>query len=612
VRSRRARAVAAAAVTLAAAVLAGAPHTAVAGATPGPPAPWTITTLAAPFAYPDALAADSAGNVYVADAGAGAVYVVAPGGATRTVASGLSDPRGVAVDGKGDVYVADTGHDRVVEVAAGATALSTVAGNGTWGSTPDGAPAAGAALEGPDGVAVDGAGDVFFSEGAANRIRRVDAATGALLTVGGTGAYGSSGDGGPATAARLAAPGALAFGPNSDLFFVETGDSRVRALTTTGTVVAVAGQGARAESGDGGSSVDAQLDGPTGVAADPGGNVLISEGPGERVREVSAAAGVIYTVAGTGAPGGGDGGPAPSSPLHDPEAVAVTPGGTVVVADAANHAVRAFVPPAPGGCAARLPAGQVVATAAGPAPPGSAASGPGYLLAAADGAVATFGSLRCAGSELGAPLDQPVVAAAATPDGGGYWLAAAGGGVFTFGDAGFSGSAAGSRLAAPVVAMAATPDGRGYWLASADGGVFSFGDAGFHGGVPGTPAAPLNRPVVAIVPTPDGGGYWLVAADGGVFTFGDAPFLGSLGGRPLAGPIVGAAGVPGRTGLWMVGADGGVFTFGAAPFAGSAAGVSRRPVVGLAPTPDGGGYWIASSDGGVFTYGDAPFSGSAA
>ena len=389
-RRRGARFVAGAAVSLGGAVLTVAPQAPVAGAPPGPPAPWTITTLAAPFAYPDAVAADSAGNVYVADAGAGAVYMVAPGGTTRTVAAQLSDPRGVAVDGKGDVFVADTGHDRVVEVKAGATTLSTVAGNGTWGFTPDGAPAAGAALEGPDGVAVDGAGDVFFSEGAANRIRRVDATTGALVTVGGTGVYGSSGDGAPASAAQLAAPAALAFGPGSDLFFVEAGDSRVRALTTAGTVVAVAGRGGRAESGDGGSSLSAQLDGPTGVAVDPSGNVLISEGPGERVREVSAGSGVIYTVAGTGGPGGGDGGPAPSSRLHDPEAVAVTPGGSVVLADAANRAVRAFVPPAPGGCAARLPAGQVVATAAAPAPAATPTAGPGYLLAAADGAVATF------------------------------------------------------------------------------------------------------------------------------------------------------------------------------------------------------------------------------
>ncbi|HEX5265298.1 MAG TPA: hypothetical protein VFW24_00860 [Acidimicrobiales bacterium] len=598
-------------VSVAALVAAGGPDGA-AGAATDPPAPsWTITTVAAPFVYPDALAADGNGNVYVADAGTGAVYAVAPDGAVTTVAVHLSDPRGVAVDSSGDVFVADTGHDRVVEVAAGSGALTTVAGSGTWGFTPDGAPAAGAAVEGPAGVAVDGAGDVFFSEGAANRIRKVDAATGALVTVGGSGIYGSSGDGGPAPAAQLAGPAALAFGPSADLFFVEAGDSRVRALTTSGTVVAVAGKGGRAENGDGGSALHAQLDGPTGVAVDARGDVLVSEGPGERVREVAPATGVIYTVGGTGAPGAGDGGPAASAPLHDPEAVAVTPAGLVVVADAANRALRGFVPPAPQGCAGRLPAGRVVGAAA-PAAPANPAS-PGYLLAAADGAVATFGPLTCSGSELGGPLAQPVVAGAATPDGGGYWLASAGGGVFSFGDAGFFGSAAGTRLTAPVVALAPTRDGRGYWLVAADGGVFSFGDAGFHGGVPGTPAAPLNRPIVALVPTPDGGGYWLGAADGGVFTFGDAPFLGSLGGLRLARPIVGAAGVPNRSGLWMVAADGGIFTFGAAPFFGSGATMALgHPVVGMAPSPDGGGYWIVTSNGGVFTFGDAPFAGSAA
>ena len=607
---------------------------------------WTMTTVAGPFRYPVAVASDAAGDLFVADAAAATVYEVRPDGSVTSVAgtgrpgySGdggpgaaarLNDPRAVAVDRSGNVFIADTGNDRVREVAAGSGIISTVAGSGAWGVTPDGVPAGTAALEGPDGVAVDAAGGVFFSEAAANRVREV-AATRTLVTAAGVGTYGSAGDGGPAAAAQLAGPGALAFDPAGDLLVVDVGNHRVRAVTATGTIVGVAGNGRPGDGGDGGPAPAASLEGPTGVAADAAGNVVITDGPDERVREVGAATGgVIFTVAGTGSRGGGDGGPAPSSALDDPEGLAVTPSGEVVVADAGNHALRGFVPPQPGGCAARLPAGEVVGVAApagggsagggsaggGSAGGGSAGGGPagggpaGYVLAAADGAVAVFGGTPCAGSELGRPLSTPVVGVTATPDGGGYWLVTAAGGVLTFGDAAFSGSASGTRLSRPVVGMASTPDGRGYWLVSADGGVFSFGDARFFGSAGDIR---LNQPVVALVPTADGGGYWLIAADGGVFTYGDAPFIGSLGGHPLRQPIVGGATVPGAVGYWLVAADGGVFTFGAAGFYGSAAaGGLGSAATGLAPTPDARGYWISSADGGVFTFGDAAFSGSAA
>jgi hypothetical protein len=151
----------------------------------------------------------------------------------------------------------------------------------------------------------------------------------------------------------------------------------------------------------------------------------------------------------------------------------------------------------------------------------------GALLAAADGGVFAFCGAPFLGSMGGRPLNQPVVAIAATPDGKGYWLVAADGGVFAFGDAGFYGSLGGHPLNQPVTGIASTPDGKGYWLVAADGGVFAFGDAGFDGSMGGRP---LNQPMVAIAANPDGTGYWTAAADGGVFSFGDAPFLGSATG----------------------------------------------------------------------------------
>ena len=126
-----------------------------------------------------------------------------------------------------------------------------------------------------------------------------------------------------------------------------------------------------------------------------------------------------------------------------------------------------------------------------------------------------------------------------TPRNGlGYWLAAADGGVFAFGDAQFYGSMGGQPLNQPVVAVAATADDRGYWEVAADGGLFAFGNAQFYGSEGGVR---LNRPVVAMAATPTGAGYWEVAADGGIFAFGDAQFYGSTGSLTLVAPIVGAA-----------------------------------------------------------------------
>ncbi|HEY1990516.1 MAG TPA: SGNH/GDSL hydrolase family protein [Acidimicrobiales bacterium] len=122
--------------------------------------------------------------------------------------------------------------------------------------------------------------------------------------------------------------------------------------------------------------------------------------------------------------------------------------------------------------------------------------------------------------------------------GPGYLMAAADGGVFAFGSAKFAGSAGGSRLSAPVVGMAADPDGTGYWLVAADGGVFAFGSAKFAGSAGGSP---LNAPVVGMAAAPDGTGYWLAGADGGAFAFGSAKFAGSAGGSRLNAPVVGMA-----------------------------------------------------------------------
>ena len=207
---------------------------------------------------------------------------------------------------------------------------------------------------------------------------------------------------------------------------------------------------------------------------------------------------------------------------------------------------------------------------AGPAPAG------GYLLAAADGGVFNFGSVRFEGA-VGRPGAQQV-AAAVTGGGRGYWLLDTTGDVTTFGDAAYHGS--GPAHGHSYVAMARTGDGGGYWLITGDGVVAPLGDAGYHGQLAGVR---LNQPIVAFSPTSDGGGYRLVASDGGVFAFGDARFYGSTGGIRLNQPVVAAASTPDGQGYWLVASDGGVFAFGDARFYGSV-GSTRlaAPIVAVA------------------------------
>jgi hypothetical protein len=221
--------------------------------------------------------------------------------------------------------------------------------------------------------------------------------------------------------------------------------------------------------------------------------------------------------------------------------------------------------------------------------------GTGYWVVGPTGAVTAYGTAHDHGSEVGKPLNGPIVGIAATPDGQGYWLVGTDGGVFTFGDAGFYGSEGGKPLNQPVVGIATTADGQGYWLVATDGGVFTFGDATFYGSMG---SKPLNQPIVDIAPAPDGHGYWLVATDGGVFAFGDATFYGSMGGKPLNQPVVGIAASPTGKGYWLVASDGGIFTFGDAGFYGSLGGTTQSsPLIGLIVNPQGTGYELVNAAG---------------
>ena len=140
-------------------------------------------------------------------------------------AAELNGPRGVAVDSAGDLFIADIGNNVIREVVKATGDIITVAGNGTAGYSGDNGPATAAELNAPNGVAVDSAGDLFIADGDNNAIREVVKATGDIITVAGNGTAGYSGDDGPATAAELNAPIGVAVDSVGDLFIADTGNN---------------------------------------------------------------------------------------------------------------------------------------------------------------------------------------------------------------------------------------------------------------------------------------------------------------------------------------------------------------------------------------------------
>ncbi len=255
-------------------------------------------------------------------------------------AAKLTAPWSVATDGAGNLYICDYSNHKIRRVDIYGV-ITTFAGIGSPGYSGDGGPASTAQLSYPYAVASDFSGNVYISDYNNSRIRKVNT-SGIITTIAGTGVPGYSGDGGPATAAKVWTPYGLAVDNYNNVYIGDWGNFRVRKIDgTTGIINTYAGNGVNTFSGDGGPATAASIGYVWGMATDPWGNLYFSDYFGSRIRRVDNTTKIINTYAGTGSNGfGGDGGPATAATFYYPYGIASDFYGGIYVGDYFNQRVR--------------------------------------------------------------------------------------------------------------------------------------------------------------------------------------------------------------------------------------------------------------------------------
>ena len=256
----------------------------------------------------------------------------------------LYQPGGAVADDTGNVYIGDYYNNRIRKINAGTGIITTIAGTGVAGYGGDSGPATDAQLNRPYNVTLDGLGNLYVADQQNHRIRKINLSTGIITTVAGNGTPGDIGDGGPAASAEIYYPNYVHSDAAGNLYITDNGNHKIRKVSTSGMINTIVGTGLGGYSGDGGLATSAQLYYPGGTNLDTAGNLYIADYGNNVIRKVSTA-GIITTIAGTGAGGyNGDGGLATDAQLNGPIDVTTDHNGNIYIADCLNFRVRKITP----------------------------------------------------------------------------------------------------------------------------------------------------------------------------------------------------------------------------------------------------------------------------
>ncbi len=254
----------------------------------------------------------------------------------------VGEPYGIAKGPDGSLYICEIANHVVRKLDESTGNLTLVAGNGMKGYSGDGGPATKAQLNEPYEVRFDKAGNVYFVEMQNNLVRKVDAKTGIISTVAGTGKQGFSGDGGPATKATFNRPHSITLDNDGHLYICDIGNHRIRVVDLgSGVVSTFAGTGERKPTPDGAAIAGTPLNGPRALDFDGNHSLYLALREGNAVYRIDLKSKTLHHLAGTGQKGfTGNGGPAKQATLSGPKGIALAPNGDVYLADTESHTVR--------------------------------------------------------------------------------------------------------------------------------------------------------------------------------------------------------------------------------------------------------------------------------